>query len=181
MKRALNILSGVLLAAVIVLAVLLVGVRVVGITPYVVLSDSMAPEFRTGAIVYTQPVSASQVQVGDIITFRVSDDVVASHRVIEVSGSGEDASFTTKGDANEVADSTPVTAGNLVGRVVFTLPALGAALEFVHTTPGMVVAVAVGLLIILLIALPGIIWPAPRKNTGGSKRRAGTSAGGDGA
>lgn len=106
-------------------AVLLGGVRLVGFTPYAVSTGSMEPACHVGSVVYVRRVDAKELDTGDVITFRLGGDALATHRIVEVIRSGGELSFRTKGDANDAADAALVEADRVVGRVCFTIPYLG--------------------------------------------------------
>lgn len=99
--------------------------KVAGIQPYVVLSGSMEPEIPTGGVVFTNT-NFRNPDKGDVITYKVNDGSLVTHRVIEV---GEE--IVTQGDANVMADP-PITKDQVVGTVVFWLPYLGYALDFAN-------------------------------------------------
>ena len=68
-KKILNVIGSVLVAAVLLLAAVSVGVRVVGIRTYAVVSGSMEPTYPTGSLLYVKSVDAEDLKVGDAITF----------------------------------------------------------------------------------------------------------------
>lgn len=158
-KSIWNILSSVLVGIVVLLAVALVGVRVVGLQPYVVLSGSMEPTYHVGSLIYVKEVDYKTLQVGDPITYLVSQDTVVTHRIIEVLVDEEDPNvlrYFTKGDANEAADGTSVHYKNILGKPVFSIPYLGYVSNYIQNPPGKYVAMAGGALLILLVFLPDI-------------------------
>ncbi len=170
MRQVLSVISTVVLILVVLLAFLSIGVMLFGLHPYVVLSGSMEPALRTGSVAYVRSIEPEDVEVGDIITFSIDSDTVATHRVVEIVGSGSSLSFRTKGDANNVEDSALVRSSQLVGKAVFSIPELGRLLEYIHTPKGRNVAIVVGVALVLLVALPDALFPKNR-------RRAGTRAG----
>jgi signal peptidase len=100
-----------------------------GVRPYAVDSDSMAPAFRTGALLIVVPLAdADELQAGDVITFHPTPGYTATHRIVAVSPEG----ITTKGDANPSTDLGRVTRADVAGRVVFVLPFAGAVLGLVR-------------------------------------------------
>ena len=120
-RKVWNIVSTVLVVLVVLLAVALVGVRLVGIRTYAVISGSMEPTYPTGSLLYVKSADASELQVGDAITFMVDEDTVATHRIIEILPDEEDSSvlrFRTQGDANDAADLDLVPPQAVVGKVV---------------------------------------------------------------
>ncbi len=93
------------------------------------LTGSMEPAIPVHSLVVVQEVDPSQLQVGDVITFRATDGALEgalnTHRITQIdTGSGLPV-FHTKGDANAVEDADTVVASNVVGRVVFVSAGLG--------------------------------------------------------
>ena len=157
-KRIWDGVTTVLVILVVSLALLLAGVRVVGFTPYVVLSGSMEPAYHVGSMIYVKEVDPAEIQVGDPITFRIDDGMVATHRVIAISEDGR--SFQTKGDANDAPDGAPVSAENLVGKPVFTVPYLGFLANWMMHPPGLYLTVTGAVVLIILMFLPAILQKA---------------------
>ena len=126
-----------LVVLVVLLAILLVGVRLVGIVPYTVLSGSMEPAYHVGSLIYVQKVDPATLEVGDPLTYRMPDGTVVTHRIIEVlEDGGLERRFRTQGDANEIPDGSPVSAGYIIGKPIFTIPYLGYVSWFVQNPPG---------------------------------------------
>lgn len=150
--RIWSIGSTALVVLLVVIAILFVGVRLVGLTPYVVLSGSMEPEFPVGSLIYVNSVDPESVEVGDPITFVLNEELqVATHRVVETNP--ETQQFRTKGDANDVIDGQPVHFNNLIGTPVFVIPFLGYLANFVSQPPGVYLAVAIMISLLLLLFL----------------------------
>jgi len=127
-----------------------------GFQIYVVLGGSMSPVFEAGSIVLVQPLEASSISQGDIITYRDPGDgnigIIVTHRVIEVLDT-EPVSFVTRGDANDANDPIPVSAANLLGRVAYSIPFLGSLLSFTRTKTGLMVMVIVPAALIIFSEL----------------------------
>lgn len=158
-KRIWNWISGILVGIVVLLAIALVGVRLVGLKPFVVLSGSMQPVYDVGSLIYVKSVDYKTLQVGDDITYMISDDTVVTHRIIEVLVDEEDPEtirYFTQGIANDVPDGTSVHYKNIIGKPVFSIPYLGYVSNYIQNPPGMYVAIAVGAILILLVFLPDI-------------------------
>lgn len=140
------------------LALLLLGGRLLGLQNYIVLSGSMEPAYHTGSVVYVKAVNADRLSVGDAITFRLAGDSMATHRIVEVVGSGENIRFRTKGDANDTEDGSLIPASDVVGKVVFTIPYLGYIASFIQTGKGRAIAVAYGAFLMLMLILPELFF-----------------------
>lgn len=124
-----------------------------GVVPFIVLSGSMDPEIQAGDLIICRQVDAADVKTGDIISFfdpQGNGTAVVSHRVAQITkdDSGQPV-FTTKGDANNVADSAPVTAEKVIGIYWFRIPGLGNVAMFMQSTQGLVVCVAVPVALLL--------------------------------
>ena len=83
-STAAGVIIIILAIAVVLLAVALVGVRLIGLNPYVVLSGSMEPTYHVGSLIYVKDVDYKELKDGDPITFMLSEDAIATHRIIEV-------------------------------------------------------------------------------------------------
>jgi signal peptidase I len=149
-----RIITAVLVVAVIVAGLVLLP-SVLGFERYVIETESMTGTIDKGSIVYSKPVDANELEVGDIITYRPPpgfgvDDLV-THRIISIEPAqvGEPRPvFRTKGDANPTQDPWR-----------FQLDDDEAALEKAHLPYlGYVyLALAVPWVRVLLITLPAIL------------------------
>lgn len=159
-------ISSILVGIVVLLAIALVGVRLVGLHPYVVLSGSMEPAYHVGSLVYVKSVDYKDLQVGDPITYMISQDTIVTHRIIEVLIDEEDPDtirYFTKGDANEVADGSSVHYKNIIGKPVFSIPWLGYVSNYIQNPPGMYIAIAAGAILIMLVFLPDLFAEDDKK------------------
>ena len=165
-QKVWNAVTTVLVILVVILALLLVGVRLVGLRPMCVLSGSMEPTYHTGSLIYVKPCAPEDVQVGDAITFVLNEDLdVVTHRVISIDAENEH--FYTQGD-----DGAPVYFKNLIGRPVFTIPYLGYVSHWVSNPPGMYLAIALALVLIILTFLPDMLRKASEADARDAARRA---------
>ena len=85
---------------------------------------SMRPELDYGDLVIAAETDADGVQEGDIIEFIANGGAIV-HRVVSVDDSGSTLVFFTKGDANEDIDPRPITADDLRGKIVWSIPRAG--------------------------------------------------------
>ena len=171
-KKICDVTSSVLVGVVVIFAVLLIGVRLFGIQVYSVISGSMEPEYPVGALIYVKEVKPSEVEVGDVITFVLSNETPATHRVIAID---KDAQlFYTQGDANyQINEETgekvymedpPVHFNNLIGKPVFKIPVLGYIAYYIQHPPGMYIAIAAGAILLILVFLPDL-FKSDKKET----------------
>ena len=139
----------------VVIAALLLVPKLLGYTQYAVISGSMEPNIPVGSIVYDKEVEPEELEIGDVITYRLSGDTLVTHRIVAI----DDATQTvqTKGDANEAEDGTPVPYSEIVGLKAFHVPLLGYISIYGKTPLGIAVVCGVLVLLILLNFLPDIL------------------------
>ena len=123
-KQIGNILSLAVFAALFSLCLAFVAIRVLGLGTFIVTGGSMEPSIHKGSLVLVQPVSPSEISVGDVITFQQYDQTT-THRVISIGHSAGGTTFKTKGDANVVADPEDKTFSAQVGIVRLAVPVAG--------------------------------------------------------
>ena len=165
-KRIWDVITTVLVGIVVLLAILLVGARVIGLQVFTVLSGSMEPTYHTGSLIYVKEVDTSDLEMGEVITFMLNEDTVATHRIVEVVPDETDSSvirFRTKGDANNAEDGSLVHYKNVIGTPIFTIPYLGYVANYIQSTPGMYVAIAAGAILLLLVFLPDLFAEDDKK------------------
>src|SRR5690606_35979534 len=112
---------------------------------------SMEPTIPYGSVSVVRELEDPRtLQPGDIIQYiSPSNGFVTTHRIIALAPDG--ASFETRGDANNVADSDPVPFRNIQGRYEFHVPYVGEAMQWLRSPWGYAVMVVVpGVLLILL-------------------------------
>ena len=146
-----------LVAMVVALALAMIGARLAGLRVFTVLSGSMEPEYPVGALIYVKETDPARLKKGDVITFLLDADTVATHRITQVVDDGEDLRFRTKGDANDTEDGALVHENNVLGTPVLTVKWLGYAITYIQNPPGTYIAIAVGALLLLGVVLPDLL------------------------
>lgn len=158
-----NTINGVLLGLVVLLAIALTGVRLFGLEVYVVLSGSMEPAYKTGSVIYVTEKDAEILEAGDVITFYLDGDTIATHRITDVTEKDGKLAFRTKGDANEIEDAALVAESQMIGTPIFTIPYLGYLVTYVQSTSGRYATIATGAALLLMMFLPDIIFGDDKK------------------
>lgn len=128
--------------------------NIFGYSAFRVLTGSMEPEIPQDSLVVTKKVDPSQIQPDDVISYYSTDPelkgAVNTHRVISVEQDGGSYQYTTRGDANALADEYPATEDKLVGKVVFVSYPLGVAVNFLSSPLGFVALIIIPLAVILI-------------------------------
>jgi signal peptidase len=118
-----------LLAAVILGTLALAGLAHVvpasGHPVLIIRSGSMAPTIPVGAAVVLDAAPAGDIQVGDVVTMRLDNGAIFSHRVTRLVSVGGVPYIETKGDANATVDPSLTPVSHVMGRVALTLPLVG--------------------------------------------------------
>lgn len=167
-KKIWNIVTSIIVALAVLLAIALVGVRLIGFQVFTVLSGSMEPTYHVGSLIYVKDVDYTELEAGDVITFMLDEDTVATHRIVEVVPDETDSSvlrFKTKGDANAAEDGSLVHYKNVIGTPVFTIPKLGYVANYIQNPPGMYVAISAGAVLLLLVFLPDLFSKDEKEET----------------
>ncbi|MBQ8288410.1 MAG: signal peptidase I [Clostridia bacterium] len=158
MRKTISIIlktvTTVLVAIAVIIAIMLVGMRIFGFHVYTVLSGSMEPTYHVGSLIYVKEVDVDELKKDDVITFMLSDQTTATHRIVEVVPDENDPDvirFRTKGDANSVEDQSLVHYENVIGKPVFTIPYMGYVANYIQQPPGIYVAIAVAAALVMLV------------------------------
>jgi len=135
----------------------------------VVPTESMEPAFSPGGMVVTRPVEPKDIEVGDAILFREpATGGFICHRVINIKETHNELSFQTKGDANEYADSDPVSPQNFIGKTISYIPHVGkiAYLSHLHATPITLMGKKISVAMLIILAIGMIIIGLESNNIG---------------
>ena len=145
-RKVFNAIYRVISTSVIILGVVLGILYLCGIRLYHVKSGSMGELLPVGSVCFVSTYSKFEnIETGDVISFRVSDDMLVTHRAIKITDEG----ITTKGDENNNPDPDPVTKENYIGKTVFALPYVGTVLGYFHSLSGKIVLATVGIVLLL--------------------------------
>lgn len=94
------------------------------IYPYVIATGSMEPMIMPGDVIILKKIDPSDVQIGDVITFR-RDNILITHRVVDTIETDNTTLYVTKGDNNSSNDSNPVKPENIKGKLMTVIPKIG--------------------------------------------------------
>ena len=144
MKIINSVLSTIVTTILSLIILSLLAAKIFNIESFVVLSGSMEPTIHTGSMVFVDR-NDKNVNVGDIIAFN-KGDISVTHRVSAIN---DDGTIITKGDANTSNDSAPIAREQIIGKVSFSIPALGYCVTYLRTPAG--IAILCGMIAICLI------------------------------
>lgn len=121
---------------------------------YIIITPSMVPTIKVKDAVLVKRVSDNELTIGDIITFKSTDDryrgLIITHRIVgtQTITSGN-LVYRTKGDNNRIEDSAVVDLKNVYGKVILKFPKLGYLKDFINKP--------VGFIMLIIIPIMGII------------------------
>jgi len=135
---------------------------------FVVRGASMEPAIPLGSIVVVHAVDPADVHVGEVLTFRLPQGTIVTHRVTGIKADEHGLAFHTKGDASESVDPVPVPAADIVGEVETSVPLVGYLIFVLGSTAGAMLSVLI-LASLLMVAwsvnrLLKLIGPAPPRS-----------------
>jgi signal peptidase I len=92
-----------------------------------------------------------EYRVGDVITFgeNTKTKTPTTHRIFEIKDDNGTKTYTTKGDANNAPDQTPVTQGGILGKVLFSVPYAGYGVAAAQKPIGFMLIIVVPAVIII--------------------------------
>ena len=121
-----------------------------GYTPLTVQSDSMAPTFSAGDLIFIHTCDPSTLKEGDIICFHTIIDneyALNTHRIQSIETVGDARSYTTIGDNNNgIADLHVISDGDIVGKYVGHVTGLGKVMDFLSSSMGFLVVIVLPML-----------------------------------
>ena len=123
-----------------------------GWKPFIVLSGSMETQIYAGDLVVVKEVDTNTLKKNDIIAFR-EDDIVITHRIVDIKNEEGQIRYITKGDNNNAQDSGFVTQEQVEGLYQFKVSRLGNLAMFIQTPIGIIVSLSIPLLILLIMQI----------------------------
>lgn len=120
-----------------------------GWKPFIVLSGSMESEIYAGDIAVVK--EDKDYKKGDIIAFKTDDEIVITHRIVDVIEENGEVKYITKGDNNNTEDSGYVKPEQIEGIYQFNISRLGNLAMFVQTPIGVIVCLSIPLMILALL------------------------------
>ena len=170
-KKGITILISIVLWAVILLAALFAFTTLAtrdntnisslaGYTPMIVQSDSMAPTFYAGDLIFIKKCDTSALKEGDIITFHTiieNEYALNTHRIESITEENGIRSYVTKGDNNEISDMHVISDGDIVGKYLGKLSRFGKVMEFLSSSVGFLIVIVLPLLLFFIYQIYNLI------------------------
>lgn len=123
---------------------------------YVIVSPSMVPTINVNdGVVVQRVLEQNALNVGDVITFSSRDidyeGLTVTHRIVgkQIVQSGEFV-YRTKGDNNNVEDSSLVKFSDIYGKVIMKIPMIGYVYKFLTNPFGFTIAILIPIMVIII-------------------------------
>jgi len=115
-----------------------------------VLSGSMEPAIHTGSIVVVKP--AKDYKINDIVTFgpNTRTKTPTTHRIFDIRVENGNPIYITKGDANDGPDAKEIQPREIIGKVLFSVPYAGYAVDTAKKPYGFVSIIVLPAMIIII-------------------------------
>lgn len=121
-----------------------------GWKPFIVLSGSMETQIFAGDLVVVRETDTSKLKENDIIAFR-EDDIVITHRIVDIDVVNGERHYITKGDNNNAEDKGYVVDSQVEGIYKFKISRLGNLAMFIQTPIGIIIALSIPILVLLIL------------------------------
>ena len=169
MKKAIKIVMNILSWIILVFALLITiivfssgrnnGVaNLMGFIPLTVESDSMAPTFMKGDLIFCRELDDyNTLQKDDVITFWTIIDgkrVKNTHRIVSINQAENSRSYVTRGDNNSLDDEMPAYEGDIIGKWTnVRISGFGKVMAFLRTKTGFFVCILIPMALFFLFEL----------------------------
>lgn len=146
---------------------------------YVIISNSMDPTIKVQDAIVIKRVEGEEIKKGDVITFVSTDNrfygITITHRVVGVIKMSDGKyMFRTKGDHNNIEDSTLVSEDYVTGKVILKIPKIGYIQYFLSQSYGWIVAIVIpclGIVVYDVIKLIKLIAKNVNKTNNSTKEQ----------
>ena len=115
-----------------------------GYSVYVIVSESMTPDLVIGDVIISRSFEGEELTPGQIVQYvgktgKMKGKII-THRILTVTGEGDDRVIVTKGTANVDADP-PITPDDIVGVMVYQTVVIDKLYAILSTTWGFILLV----------------------------------------
>lgn len=117
---------------------------------FVVLSGSMEKTILPGDLIIVKEIDNEKLEKNDVIAFK-DEEVVITHRIVDVVKEDGTVKYVTKGDNNNTNDIGYVFPEEVEGIYKFRIGRLGNLALFVQNPLGMILCLSIPLILLLLI------------------------------
>ncbi len=121
-----------------------------GWKPFIVLSGSMEKVIYPGDLAVVKEIDTKELKEQDVIAFK-ENNVVITHRIIQIIEEDGNVKYITKGDNNSMVDNGAVKPEQVEGIFKFRIARLGNLAMFIQTPIGMIISLSIPIGMLLII------------------------------
>ena len=124
-----------------------------GYKVFAIVSGSMEPTINIGDVIIVQEVKKEDLKVGDIITFKESDNTQATvtHRIVNITERNEETMYETRGDHNNTNDEKLVKYQDIEGIYKLKIEKIGNTFMKFKSGTFVIIVIIAGYLIYSII------------------------------
>jgi len=115
-----------------------------------IVSESMQDTINVNDLIVIQKCKESEVEKGDIITYKTADSAIVTHRVVRINKENGEKIYTTKGDNNQVEDAEKIKHGQVYGKYLFKINGLGKFAQRIQDNNGLISVILIIIIFIIL-------------------------------
>lgn len=167
LKKAVSILSGIVISVEIVIILFIVITKISGGVPslfghqmYVIVSPSMSPEINVGDVIVSKKYENEPLAVGDVVQYIGKygdiDGKIITHKIISIDGEGSDATIVTQGVANAEPDR-PINASDVIAVMKYKTVIIGPLYRVFSSTAGFIFLVMLPLAAMIVFEIVNLV------------------------
>jgi len=138
---------------------------IMGYSYFSVLSSSMQDEIPKDSFILVRQTDPQKLEVGDNITYVRDQSGTVTHKIVDIYDNYQNSGyrgFQTQGVNNAIPDKEIVKEANVVGKVIFVLPAAGAVISYLGANIH-IVFIFFGLCVGISFVLRGLLAKTEKK------------------
>ena len=137
---------------------------------YVIASPSMSPELEIGDVIISKKYDGGELAVGDVVEFvGKQGDIkgkLITHKIMSITGEGDDRVIVTKGVANSDPDA-PIAPSDIVAVMKYKTVVLDKIFAVITSTPGFICLVMLPMAAIIVTEIVRLAVDIKREKDGG--------------
>lgn len=119
-----------------------------GYKNFVIVSGSMEPTIMVGDAIFVKKVPQNDIKINDIISF-YEDDIIVTHRVVDIINENGIVKYRTKGDNNNTVDRKMTDYQKIEGKYQFKINGFGVVTEFLKNRVTLIFLITIMIIIFL--------------------------------
>lgn len=139
---------------------------------YVIASPSMSPELEVGDVIISKKYDGGELKVNDVVEFvGKQGDIkgkIITHKIISITGEGDDRVIVTKGVANSEPDA-PIAPSDIIAVMKYKTVVIDKIFAITTSTLGFICLVMLPMMAIIVTEIVRLAIDIKREKDGGQK------------